>query len=530
MRFETRVVFGLLLAPLLLLCAAVPARADAPDGLYSIRERFGVCLSPGFSGVPSFPGRLSDYPHFGELGFGWYSDWTVKSNPERPGNIEFAQLLNTRRWPPSWQSVEQAVRANPGALWIIGNEPETRGQGQHTPEVYAERYHEAYYFIKGIDPQCQIAIGGVVMPTPLRLKWLDLCLAAHEQAYGERLPVDVWNIHLQILQEQRGGWGCGIPYGLEEDQGRLYEIIDNCNVVAFKQLVEEFCVWLVEHDERDKPLIISEYGVLMPSGYLPQADESVLQFMEGTFDYLLSARDSELGYAADDGRLVQRWMWFSLNFPFYDRTPGGFNGALCNWEHPNELTVFGEFYRDYANAARNGHLVIPVSDDTFVDGYAIDDAFAAAGRLKLRADAAGGHATALLRFDLSGIPQNAVIAQATLILQTVACSNSQPLHVNVGPALILWDPNITQRDLTSAGQVRGEPSSLVIVEQPDQLLQIGVTSIVRSWQSGELNNRGFVIDTVDAGNRGNVTYSLAASEWVEGNQQRPVLVVEYVVR
>ena len=35
--------------------------------------------------------------------------------------------------------------------------------------------------------------------------------------------------------------------------------------------------------------------------------------MLATFDYMLTAKDSRLGYAADDNRLVQRWAWFSLN-------------------------------------------------------------------------------------------------------------------------------------------------------------------------------------------------------------------------
>jgi len=77
------------------------------------------------------------------------------------------------------------------------------------------------------------------MPTPLRLEWLDQCLAHYEQAFGEPMPVDVWNIHVQILQEKRGSWGCGIPYGLDDDEGRLYEIIDNCNVT-----VNSACGWM----------------------------------------------------------------------------------------------------------------------------------------------------------------------------------------------------------------------------------------------------------------------------------------------
>jgi hypothetical protein len=120
-------------------------------------------------------------------------------------------------------------------------------------------------------------------------------------------------------------------------------------VQIFKQLINEFCLWLVERGERQKPLILSEFGVLMPSDYLIGGDQAVLNFMEGAFRYLLDARDPQLGYAADEGRLVQRWMWFSLNFPARDPLTGqdSFNGALYDWRHPDRLTILGERYRDF---------------------------------------------------------------------------------------------------------------------------------------------------------------------------------------
>jgi hypothetical protein len=329
-----------------ILCGVAPCIAQAEGPLYTVRQRFGVNVAPGFAGAPSFPGSILDFPAVEQLGLGWYADWTVQRDPPRPGGIEFAQLLSTRPWPPDWDAIREVAQANPGSLWLIGNEPETRGQGEHTPEEYARIYHEAYTVIKAADPSAQVAIGGVVMPTPLRLAWLERCLAYYQQTYGRPMPVEVWNIHVQILQEKRHGWGCGIPYGLPQDEGRAYEIVDNCNVEIFKTLIIEFRAWLYARGEGDKPLIISEYGVLMPSSYLPRGDQSVLAFMEGTFDFLLTARDPLLGYGADEGRLVQRWLWFSLNFPFYDKTPGGYNGALYDWQ-TRQLTVFGARYRDY---------------------------------------------------------------------------------------------------------------------------------------------------------------------------------------
>jgi hypothetical protein len=233
----------------------------------------------------------------------------------------------------------------------VGNEPETLGQGAYTPAEYANIYHEVYRFIRERDPTARVANGGLVMPSPLRLRWLDLCLAEYEARYGEPMPVDVWNTHVQILQERAGAWGCGIPVGLAEESGRRYEIIDNCEPRVFAQLVREFRVWMYERGQAHRPLIISEYGVLMPSSYLPRGDQDVLRFMAESLHWMLTVTDPDIGCADDGGRLVQRWAWFSLNVPSFDVAAEGFNGALLSGEAEPQLTAFGSLYRDATRQA-----------------------------------------------------------------------------------------------------------------------------------------------------------------------------------
>ena len=36
-------------------------------------------------------------------------------------------------------------------------------------------------------------------------------------------------------------------------------------------------------------------------------DRMVVDFMRGTFDYMLHTTDPDLGWAADGGRLIRRW-------------------------------------------------------------------------------------------------------------------------------------------------------------------------------------------------------------------------------
>jgi hypothetical protein len=334
--------------------AATPqsARTPAPPRaaqLYTPLQRFGLAFSPGY-------GALADYP-LQQLPFGWYADWAVRERPQLAGRYEFAQTIRVSpdHYPPHWEGLQRAILANPGSLWIIGNEPECIHQDRRTPEEYAEIYHTLYTYIKRHDPTAQIAIGGVVQPTPLRLQWLDRVLAHYRAAYGRAMPVDVWNIHVQILQEKRGEYGADIPVGIAADEGRLYPWWENDSIEHFKQLVWEMRRWMAARGYQNKPLIISEFGVLMPTTHFDALDgpgagqARVMAFMSASLDFLLTAKDAEIGHPADGGRLVQRWLWFSLNHPSWEQLPGGmsgFNGGLAD-PFTQQLTTYGRHYAAY---------------------------------------------------------------------------------------------------------------------------------------------------------------------------------------
>ena len=183
---------------------ATPTPTATPDPrLY----RFGVNFIPGY-------GDLVDYP-LGDAPFGWYSHYNFERSPQEPLGREFVQMVPVDgRWESiNWSDLREAARNNPGSLWLIGNEPECNYQANLTPDVYAQRYYKSYTEIKAADPTAQVAIGGVVQPTPLRLQWLDLVRQRYQNRYGATIPVDVWNIHNMILMERAGWlWG-GDPGG-----------------------------------------------------------------------------------------------------------------------------------------------------------------------------------------------------------------------------------------------------------------------------------------------------------------------------
>jgi len=312
--------------------------------------RFGVC-------VVAANGPVSQYD-VSVLRAGWYLDFTWRLNPDRPWGMEYVQMLRVGgvTFPSGagwWNALENAVLANPGSLWLIGNEPDCIVQDALVPAVYAERFHDVREFIVSRDATAQIAIGAIVQPTPIRLEWLDLVLQEYQARYGVPMTehVDVWNIHNQIVQEKYGHWGGGIPPGLPYAEGRLYTMEQTADLGIFIQHIRDFRQWMKDRGVQDKPLILSEYGVLMPVDYGFTADR-VKDFMVATHTYLLHATDPAIGYPSDGNRLVQRWAWYSLNDQAWDpETRTGFGGSLFEWEssYPGELTRLGQHWVDFMN-------------------------------------------------------------------------------------------------------------------------------------------------------------------------------------
>ena len=210
-----------------------------------------------------------------------------------------------------------AIRALPGRTWLIGNEPDVSWQDDATPEEYARAYHAAYTLIKTIDPAAQVAIAGLSQITPLRLRYLDRVWAFYRTEYGQEMPVDVWNMHAFILQEKAGDWGVGIPPGFADvTQGELWTIENHDDLDLVEQQVRRMRTWMRTHGQQQKPLWITEYGILMPASY-GFSPHVVQRFLLGSFDLFDHLRDRQVGYNADDNRLVQRWLWFSAGYDLY---------------------------------------------------------------------------------------------------------------------------------------------------------------------------------------------------------------------
>ncbi len=313
--------------------AAPSVPSDVSVAPWHGRSRWGIGVATG---------PITRYD-IAPLRLGWYLDWRVQPAPARPDGILYAQMVRVSGGVlrPSAEEIAAIAQANPGSLWLIGNEPDVKWQDNVVPDTYARLYHDAYTAIKTADPTAQVAIGGVSQPTPLRMRYLDMVLASYHARFGVQMPVDVWNVHNFILQELRGSWGVDIPPGIPDNQGMLYEVNDSGNMEIFRRQIYDFRRWMADRGFGDAPLIVSEYGILMPPeyGFHP---ERVADFMTATFDFFLTAADTGLGYSADGYRLVQMWCWYSLDDPADHYPTGNLFDPLTG-----ERTFLGEAWIQY---------------------------------------------------------------------------------------------------------------------------------------------------------------------------------------
>ena len=307
---------------------------------------------------------ITRYSDIRTLMAGWYTNWGVSSSPTQPNGIEYMQMprvhqklacgdhFNVDRVAcpyaqpltyvvyPDIDTIKSIAAIQKGALWTIGNEMDrvdfcnrdannkctgSIGQDEILPETYAEAYHDIYEAIKSVDPTAKIGIGGLIQATPLRLKWLTMAWDSYKQKYSADMPVDVWNIHNFILREAKNEYGADIPPGLPGDPTKgEYTTDDSTHVdqTLFDKQIRAMRQWMKDRGQQEKPLVVTEYGVLYKHCIKKVNnvctvdlgnEQTVHDFMLWTFDYYLNTKDCALGYSGDECRLVQRWLWFSLD-------------------------------------------------------------------------------------------------------------------------------------------------------------------------------------------------------------------------
>ncbi len=396
---------------------AVRSESQPLPGICSDADRFGF-------GRDKLGNPIDTYD-IGALHAGWYTDFGVEAAPVLLAGLRYVQVIRVSDdgpFPPfsacsrcpTWDEIHLIASQNPGSLWLIGNEPDR--QDYVGAVRYAQLYHGFYAFLKSEDPSCLVGVGGVVQPTPIRLQYLDLILDSYDAQFGGPMPVDVWNTHNYVLREGTD-WGCGLPPGTDPELAIEYDIQEHDMLdpsptdpahLGWKQHLVLLRQWMRDRGYRDRPLIISEYGILMPEFYGFDSDR-VRAFMHETFDWLMEATDPATGYPADGNRLVQAWNWFSLDMDTFEGYP--------TWNHLFDPDTTGITALGADFGAYTAPLAAVCADEADLRVVDIDEEpleWGATGRITTTVTAEiinyGGSAPgpAMVRFERDGAPAGEV--------------------------------------------------------------------------------------------------------------------------
>jgi hypothetical protein len=106
----------------------------------------------------------------------------------------------------------------------------------------------------------------------------------------------------------------------------VYCFAEHDDLSIFAEQIRAMRQWMANHGQRQKPLIVTEYSILLPYELKDGVCEFLIdengecftptrvsKFMDGSFDYLNSAIDPTLGYSLDNNRMVQQVMWFAVH-------------------------------------------------------------------------------------------------------------------------------------------------------------------------------------------------------------------------
>ena len=325
-----------------------------------------------------------------------------------PEDAPYPYSENTR-WA---KGLGPTIRAHPGRIWVVGNEVDrVTAQDSLLPETYARAYHDAYNYIKSIDPTAQIATSGLVNFGPDRKQYMDNVLAAYRSLYGTDMPIDIFSMHVyniwgrhydNVNPNSNDGshialgsnpdltWRKPIFYNPITGQERFdAALCDLANVVCvrehddvelFKQQVVSMRQWMKDNGYKEKPLILREWGLNLTSDFCDEnfnqiTAQRAANYLTSTINWMNTHTDASLGYSLDENRLVQRWAWFviyepteylpyiadishlitdyDINYPPCPNTTGEWPAKIPNPGNAFDLTVVGEAYRQIVAAQQS---------------------------------------------------------------------------------------------------------------------------------------------------------------------------------
>jgi len=232
------------------------------------------------------------------------------------------------------------ARAAPGGIWLIGNEPNTGGQDDISPEGYAQFLVWVAGLIRAADPTAILVGPGVLnwdatctgcgsMTTGRA--WSAAFVTIYQQRYGP-LPLNAWAMHTYTIDWTR------LPM-LDSAQ-------DQAQLLAAR-------AWL---DSRglNLPIWLTEFGVVYGWDglqWVQQADGYTRAVPQGRFrtDLIAPYLDRMLDWLVRNGaaQRIERWFLYGLapTTELWATAPVGISLLQANSLHPSS---FGEQYVSWA--------------------------------------------------------------------------------------------------------------------------------------------------------------------------------------
>lgn len=299
--------------------------------------------TPTIPGDPRFGVVVTESAGLGEslrlLGTPWYFDQTITPNGI-PAGAHKALKVRTNRIENA-ADLRAAASAQPGAYWIIGNEPNVPGQDDLTPDAYAEALRYYVRTVRQADPTARF-VGPEVLNMDATCtgcagftsgrQWLDGFRAVYQERYGEAPPFDVWSVHTYDMDWTK------LPMGDPALQTR--------EIGAFRQYLD------ATPEGRGKPIWLTEFAVVW--GY------DGVQWKEGADglraqpvgelrrDALESYLREMLGWLTDNADRLRLERWFVFSSHGYRDPWASVVGGIALLESATttpKLTSFGNIVR-----------------------------------------------------------------------------------------------------------------------------------------------------------------------------------------
>ncbi len=256
-------------------------------------------LTPFGVGVAWVPVTAAQLDALGPV---WYTDWGWRA-PTLAGH-ERLYMIDCAEAEADRGQIPAAMRASGAAWWALGNEPNDPNVGNRTPEQYAELYH-TYEGWADVAPRCGILPAGIANAD---WQWAEAFREAYRDKYGRYPRVDGWNIHNYVLEPG----------------------LDPYDVTEFGRRILAFRTWMESIGDGDKPLFLTEFGVLYGSGCCDRPvdpPEKLETFMRDAVQWL------------QESHTVSGWAWFAT-------TTREYNGNLMTPD--GDLNSLGETYGQLA--------------------------------------------------------------------------------------------------------------------------------------------------------------------------------------